>query len=539
MSDNAIKLDESYLSLLDMSHIKARNFFLLNESYFNSELPIYINFRNILKSVRRALKKNPNILEKRELYYKSKLVDVNHIIYSNKNGKYDWRPLQFINPFLYVSLTNCITEKENWEFIINKLKEYQSDNNIICCSIPIKSKDKENKNKASQILKWWEDIEQKSIELSLDFDYLYISDISNCYSSIYTHTISWALHGKDNAKSNRNDETLIGNLIDKHLRAMNNGQTNGIPQGSVLMDFIAEIILGYVDSLLGKKISDNYKNDSHKFEYKILRYRDDYRIFVNNPQDGERILKWLTEQLMDLGLKLHTTKTISSSYVIRDSIKEDKLAWNNTVTYENKIRYQLIQIYLHSLKYVNAGSLCKPLIEIEDHLKLILKKYEKSSSFVIREIKPLISIVVDIAYRNPRVIPICFSILATLFKIINDVDIMRPIINKISEKFSKLPNSGLLDLWLQRLTITKLDEIKYIEPLCILVHESYKKILDNQHQIDKIAIWNNDWIRNKEIKNSADPSLIIQVDVLKDLPDIFADSEIKIFKKKSYNNLFY
>jgi len=522
-----------------MSHIQARNFFLLNESYFNGELPIYINFQNILESVRNALEKNPNILEKSELYYKSKLIDVNHIIYSNKNGKYDWRPLQFINPFLYVSLTNCITDKENWDFIIDTLKKYQSNNNIICCSIPIESKDEENKNKASQILKWWEEIEQKSIELSLDFDYLYISDISNCYSSIYTHTISWALHGKEKAKSNRNDKTLIGNLIDKHLRAMNNGQTNGIPQGSVLMDFIAEIILGYVDSLLGKKISDNYKNDNHKFEYKILRCRDDYRIFVNNPQDGERILKWLTEQLMDLGLKLHTTKTISSSYVIRDSIKEDKLAWNNTVTYENKIRYQLIQIYLYSLKYVNAGSLFKPLIEIEDHLKLLLDKNKEPSSFAKKEAKPLISIVVDIAYRNPKVIPICFSILATLFKIINDVDIMRPIINKISEKFSKLPNSGLLDLWLQRLTITKLDEIKYIEPLCILVHESYKKIHDNQHQIDKIAIWNNDWIRNKEIKNSADPSLIIQVDILKDLPDIFADSEIKIFKKKSYNYLYY
>lgn len=31
---------------------------------------------------------------------------------------------------------------------------------------------------------------------------------------------------------------------------MQYGQTNGIPQGSVLFDFIAEIVLGYADLLL-------------------------------------------------------------------------------------------------------------------------------------------------------------------------------------------------------------------------------------------------------------------------------------------------
>ena len=35
---------------------------------------------------------------------------------------------------------------------------------------------------------------------------------------------------------------------------MTYGQTNGIPQGSSLMDFIAEIILGYADTQLVKKL---------------------------------------------------------------------------------------------------------------------------------------------------------------------------------------------------------------------------------------------------------------------------------------------
>ena len=61
------------------------------------------------------------------------------------------------------------------------------------------------------------------------------------------------------------------------------GQTNGIPQGSVLMDFIAEILLGYIDEILTEQL-----NTAHIVNYKILRYRDDYRIFVNNPDEGEK-----------------------------------------------------------------------------------------------------------------------------------------------------------------------------------------------------------------------------------------------------------
>jgi hypothetical protein len=36
------------------------------------------------------------------------------------------------------------------------------------------------------------------------------------------------------------------------MRGMNFSQTNGIPQGSVLMDFIAEMVLGYIDERLSQ-----------------------------------------------------------------------------------------------------------------------------------------------------------------------------------------------------------------------------------------------------------------------------------------------
>ena len=56
------------------------------------------------------------------------------------------------------------------------------------------------------------------------------------------------------------------------------------------MDFIAEIVLGYIDRILGVTLQRQGIVD-----YKILRYRDDYRIFVNNSNDGEMVLKLLSE----------------------------------------------------------------------------------------------------------------------------------------------------------------------------------------------------------------------------------------------------
>ena len=127
-------------------------------------------------------------------------------------------------------------------------------------------------------------------------------------SKVLTHhpfDSMWALHTKSEAKKkeNRTDLKLIGNQIDKHIQDMRHGQTNGIPQGSVLMDFIAEMVLGYADLELSGEIETVGISD-----YLILRYRDDYRIFVNNPRDGEQIVKLLTEVTISLGLKLNPSK---------------------------------------------------------------------------------------------------------------------------------------------------------------------------------------------------------------------------------------
>src|SRR5260370_34888643 len=105
---------------------------------------------------------------------------------NNKDGKYAWRPMQLIHPVLYYSLVNEITSKQNWKLILKRFDQFARNPNISCVSLPIESKDKYS-DKLETIINWWNEVEQKSIQLALEYDYVMHSDIKDCYGSIYTH----------------------------------------------------------------------------------------------------------------------------------------------------------------------------------------------------------------------------------------------------------------------------------------------------------------------------------------------------------------
>lgn len=64
------------------------------------------------------------------------------------------------------------------------------------------------------------------------------------------------------------------------------------------------------------------KNTQLKEDYKILRYRDDYKIFVHSKFDGELIIKELAKVLLMLNLKLTTSKTNFYDNIINGVIKK-------------------------------------------------------------------------------------------------------------------------------------------------------------------------------------------------------------------------
>ncbi len=371
----------------------------------------------------------------------------------------------------------------------------------------------EESDKAEQVKYWWQEIEQKSLELSLNYEYVFQTDIVDCYPSIYTHSIAWALHGKEKAKDNRRKKSFIGNIIDSHIQCMRYGQTNGIPQGSVLMDFIAEMVLGYADTELASKIECSEKVEN----YQILRYRDDYRIFVNRPKDGEEILKILSEVLIGLGLMIKPQKTGLSYEVVRSSIKEDKLSWMFRKQGDRDLQKHLLAIHDHAYAHPNVGSINKALAAFFNRIDR-LKKYDA--------ILPAIGIIVDIAYRNPKTYSNSAAILSRLINILGTKEEITEIVKKIQRKFEWLPNTGLMDIWLQRISLKHDPMMKYKEPICQLV----KQVENPDLKQEPIVLWNNDWMLDVSLLNALDTKQIVDRDVIQEMEPKISREEFELFR---------
>jgi hypothetical protein len=123
--------------------------------------------------------------------------------------------------------------------------------------------------------------------------YFLRTDINQFYSSIYTHSIPWALHGKVYSKANKGKTD--GDKIDKAIRDLQDGQTIGIPIGPDTSLIIAETLLAAVDENLRNPIG--------------FRYVDDYELGYGTLGEAERGLTELQGQLSNYELTLNPRKT--------------------------------------------------------------------------------------------------------------------------------------------------------------------------------------------------------------------------------------
>lgn len=491
-------------SILEMSHKEAEEFFLKDKSYCSIDLPDYFSFSKLLTDISDAIDEIKNGVTNISSFYDKKKLknteEVNHTLFANKDGKLSWRPLQIIHPFLYVLLVKEITEESNWKKLRSRFGSFQRNEKIKCFSIPIEDMSKKS-DEEEQIVQWLENMEQESINQSLDYKFSYDTDIADCYGSIYTHSIAWAVETINIAKEQRNNKDLLGNKIDNHIRNMQYGQTNGIPQGSVLMDFIAEIILGYIDEQLTDEINKNNIAD-----YKIFRYRDDYKIFVNTPNDGEMILRLLSELIVPFGLKLNSSKTRENKNIISSSVKPDKLSWFQLNQGNLTLQKQFLLIHQHSIQYPNSGSMVRGLTELN---KKISNKEDSTQ---------IISITVDIMLNNPRTIPICCSIISKILKNTEE-GIKLSISEKIYNRLMDTSNSELAQIWLQRMLKGSVDKFHFKEALCSIVKG------------ENIEIWDNSWFNgdNNKIKKLILPASIFDKTIFDEKDEVIKESEVSLF----------
>lgn len=140
------------------------------------------------------------------------------------------------------------------------------------------------------------------------YDAMVQLDVSKCFDSIYTHSLPWAVLGKDQAKfSLEESKTTFGGRFDSLMQKLNHNETNGIVIGPEFSRIFAEIILQSVDAELITQLAEG-NNLAHKVDYEIFRYVDDYFVFYNEESTQLQIFETLQSILKSKKLNINTAK---------------------------------------------------------------------------------------------------------------------------------------------------------------------------------------------------------------------------------------
>lgn len=139
-------------------------------------------------------------------------------------------------------------------------------------------------------------------------------DIASCFYHIYTHTMPWAIKGKEQAKMSIGKD-IFGNIFDTLMRYANYNETNGIIVGPEISRIFAEIILSRIDVAVLNTLRDGAGLNGLQVgvDYEIRRYVDDYFVYANSGETLKRILAAYNEQLEFYKLFINESKLQFSS----------------------------------------------------------------------------------------------------------------------------------------------------------------------------------------------------------------------------------
>lgn len=534
-------MTEKTKNILSLNHTEAMDFFLKSEQYHGFELPEYFVFDDLLQNVKNAVGKTPYEECLQEGMSPELLSDVNLDILLNKDGRYAVRPIILANPFLYYFLVREICNEQSWT-VIKLLFEKFNVPHITSCALPVIPKEKEPFHKSTTILNWWSTMEQRSIELSLEYRYMFVTDITNCYGSVNPQAFDWAFSFKDTEYEQKAKNPIAKN-IQKFLRAFQQGRNIGIPQGSAIFDFIGEIILGYSDLLLHEAI----RKEGITTSYEIIRYRDDYRIFCNDKDVLEKISYILQHILESLNFRMNSKKTKISESIVTDSIKADKLAYiYNTPIFNKKgvdfdsFEKHLLYILMFARQYPDSGSIKTMLSDIDKRIEEWLKPQTREVSTINLEdtnnaiekrsetyqrkliggsVRAMSAVCVQIALENVGCSHYAFRVLSRMVDSLEEEQEKRDIIDKVYTKLCNQPNSDYNQLWLQNITYQN-DKKKGVSPYNIRL---CKVVMG-----ENVELWNNSWLKKDLTKNYKQTSVVCN-EVLKKVTLIITFRETRAY----------
>jgi len=380
--------------------------------------------------------------------------------------------------------------KGEWDFVLDHL--FHKNIKIYSYSLPISINKKQKGNlsplrSGRMIYEWIEMAEKDLVVESRNYQYIVKTDITNFYASIYTHSIGWALHGREEAFRDKT-YTLLGNKIDKLVQYSNDARTNGISIGSALSDLIAEIISAGID----RKISESLS----KMSFVAVRFKDDYRILCQSEDDAREILRVISNELSENNLTLNEGKT--SILCLPDGLyrKHDREYFPHSLREKETMSFKvfehtlLIVLDIHR-KYPGTSILEKFISELfnkEKNLKIVFSKEKHEKE---KQIKKVISLLFLVKRESEKVLANILSVIDQLYvdNIKTFPQLKKYLRETIEGEIARASTKGSIFeiVWLiffsRYISLGITDFNKLVNNNSIKGNEFYKSILTSQQKI--------------------------------------------------------
>ena len=197
------------------------------------------------------------------------------------------------------------------------------------------------------------------IRLEKKYKFRMLLDVSKCFDSIYTHTISWAVKNKRISKNFTNASTF-GNRFDRLMQHINHNETSGICIGPETSRIFAEIILAKVDQIVLENLVK--KKIFNRADYECKRYVDNYYIFANSEEILSVVQHEFSIVLREYKLHLNLSKkeTLTRPFYSQKSLIIDKVnqsiewLWGKTLESEE---FTMANTFKSLVVFTNTSSL--------------------------------------------------------------------------------------------------------------------------------------------------------------------------------------
>lgn len=277
-SENEIKYFNSKIFKRKLFESLCRYNYLPNQKKGSTEIPSFLTSKRFTPEIAEMLCSIYDKIGKRGGF---DVVDYSATRHNNIS-----RRLSIPHPLPYSMLVKTIID--NWE----EMSHITTNNSSI-----IKPDILDDKRVIIMNYEDKEETTSRELKLSFSKNFLVKTDISSCFSSIYTHSIPWAAVGIKASKKTKNKKELWYNKLDLHQRHTKRNETNGIPIGPATSNIIVELILGSIDKKLSSK------------GYTFIRYIDDYYYYASSTKEVDEFINLLEKELKQFKLSLNIHKT--------------------------------------------------------------------------------------------------------------------------------------------------------------------------------------------------------------------------------------